>query len=123
MALTLTVAARNAAADAVVALINAGGAGTIQIATDSGFGTVLALLTMSTTAFGAASSGTVTANSITSDTNTVAGAAAVFRIRSGAGTEILRGTVGTGSADIVFNTTTFTSGGICSISSLTISQP
>lgn len=124
--------ARNAMVDALTALLNAGGAGYIEIrtgsaptnTTDADSGTLLATLPLSSTSFGAASSGTATANTITSDSNVDAsGTAAHFRIKNNAGTVIIQGTVGTSGADMNFNTTSFVAGGVASISSGTITQP
>jgi hypothetical protein len=124
MAITLSTAAKNAAVDAVVDLIDVGGAGTLQIATNSGFGSILATLTFQATAFGAAAAGTATVTpSLSSDTNTGAGTATAFRVRNGATTTIFSGTVGASGADINFNSNVFTSGGVCAISSLTVTQP
>lgn len=123
MALTLVAAAKNAALDAITALINVGGAGTLEIHT-AAFATKLATLTFSATSFGAAASGTATANSITSDSSADAtGTAAALRIKSGAGTSLIDGTVGTSGADINFNTVGWTSGDNISVSSLTMSVP
>jgi hypothetical protein len=124
--------ARSAAADAVVDLIDAGGAGSLAVrtgsaptnTTDADSGTLLATLAFGATAFGSASSGVATANAITSDTSIDAdGTAAHFRIKSGAGTVIAQGTVGTSGADINFNSVTFVTGGTAAISSLTYTQP
>jgi len=125
--------ARSAAVDAVTALIDGGaGAGTIGIrtgaaptnTTDADSGTLLATLTFSDPAFGAASSGVATANSITSDTNIDAtGTAAHFRIYDSDSTCIMQGTVGTSGADINFDSVSFVSGGTCAITSLTLTQP
>lgn len=129
----LTNAAASAAADAVVDLIDAGGAGTIKIYTATiptdantalGAQTLLATLTFSATAFGSASNGVATANSITSDSSADAtGTAAWARIASGAGTTIMDVTVGTSGEDINFNTVSFVSGAVIAISSLTYTQP
>ncbi len=119
----LTSAARNAALDPVLALINVGGAGTIKIYT-SAFGTLLATLTFSATSFGAASAGVATANTITDDSSADAtGTAAVFRVASGAGTTIFEGTVGTSGADINFTTVAFVTGAVISITALTMTMP
>lgn len=119
----LSNAARSAACDAIVDLIDAGGAGTLKIYTAS-FSTLLATLTFSATAFGSASNGTATASAITDDSSADAtGTAAVFRVASGAGTTIFEGTVGTSGADINFNTVAFVSGAVISITSLTITMP
>lgn len=125
--------ARNAMADALVDLIDGGsGAGTCEIrtgaaptnTTDADSGTLLATLTFSDPAFGAAASGTATASSITSDTNVDAsGTAAHFRVKDSNGTVILQGSVGTSGADMNFNTVSFVAGGTAAISSFTITQP
>lgn len=125
--------ARSAMCDALVDLIDAGTPpGTLTIrtgsaptnTTDSDSGTLLATLTFNTTAFGAASSGVATANSITSDTNVDAsGTAGHWRIKNAAGTVIAQGTCGTSGADINFDSVTFVAGGTAAISSLTITQP
>lgn len=124
---------RNAMVDAITALINAGSPpGSLKIltgsapteTTDADSGTLLATLPFSTTAFGAAASGTATANSITSDTNIDAtGTAGYFRIKNAAGTTIMQGTVGTSGSEINFNSVSFVAGGTCAISSLTVTQP
>ena len=129
----LTNAAASAAADAVVDRIDAGGAGTIKIYTGTiptdadtavGAQTLLATLTFSATAFGAASNGVATANAITSDTSADAtGTAAWARIASGGGTTQMDVTVGTSGDDINFNTVSFVAGATVSITSLTYTQP
>ena len=129
----LTNAAASAAADAVVDRIDAGGAGTIKIYTgtiptdaDTAIGaqTLLATLTFSATAFGAASNGVATASAITDDTSADAtGTAAWARIASGAGTTQMDVTVGTSGEDINFNTVAFVAAATVSITSLTYTQP
>ena len=129
----LTNAAASAAADAVVDRIDAGGAGTIKIYTGTiptdadtavGAQTLLATLTFSATAFGAASNGVATAAAITSDTSADAtGTAAWARIASGAGTTQMDVTVGTSGDDINFNTVSFVSGATVAITALTYTQP
>ncbi len=125
--------ARSAAADAVVDLIDGGaGAGTCAIrtgsapaaTTDADSGTLLATLTMSDPAFGAASAGEATASAITSDTSVDAsGTAGHFRIKDSSGTVIAQGTCGTSGADMNFDSVTFVAGGTCAISSMTYTQP
>lgn len=119
--------------DALVDLIDAGTPpGTLVIrtgaapaaTTDADTGTLLATLTFSNTAFGAAASGTATAAAITSDSNIDnTGTAGHFRIKNAAGTVIMQGTVGTSGSDINFNSVSFVAGGTCAISSLTVTQP
>ena len=122
-------AARNAIVDAFCALLDGG---TITIRTgaaptnpsDADSGTLLATLGFSSPAFGASSSGTATANAISSDTSVDAsGTAAHFRMKSSGGTCHAQGTVNTSGGDMNFNTVAFVAGGTCSISSLTVTQP
>lgn len=127
--------ARSAMADALVDLIDGGaGAGTIAIrtgsaptnTTDGDSGTLLATLTFSDPAFGSASNGVATASAITQDSSVDAsGTAEHFRIKDSNGTVIAQGSVtaGGGGGDIEFNTVTFVAGGICAISSMTVTMP
>lgn len=130
----LTNAAASAAADAVVDRIDLGaGAGTIKIYTatiptdaDTAVGaqTLLATLTFSDPAFGAASNGVATASAITSDTSADAtGTAAWARIADSTGTTVMDVTVGTTGEDINFNTVSFVAGATVAITSLTYTQP
>lgn len=71
--------------------------------------TLLAQLTMSTTAFGAVSGGSITANSITQDSSANAtGTATWFRVTDSDGTFVLDGSVGTSGADLNLNSTSIT---------------
>ena len=132
MAYRLGTTARNAACDGVVDGIDAGGTGTIMIRTgaqptnvsDAPGGTLLGTLTFSATAFGAASSGTATANSITSDTNADnSGTAGRFIIRTGGGVNHSDGTCGLGSGDLSFDNNVIVAGGTIAITSFTVTQP
>lgn len=130
--------ARNAACDAIVDLIDGGtGAGTIPIRTgapptnvgDASSGTLLGTCTFSATAFGASSSGTATAASITSDTSADAsGDAGHFRVYKGAGADteaVMQGTAGESadSPDMTFDNKTIVAGGTIAISSFTVTVP
>lgn len=130
----LSNAAASAAADAVVDLIDAGaGAGTIKIYdgtiptnanTAIGSQVLLATLTFSDPAFGAASNGVATASAITSDSSADAtGTASWARIADSNGNTVMDVTVGTSGEDIDFNTVSFVSGATIAISSLTYTQP
>ena len=90
----LSTAARNAAADAVAALIDQGaGAGKVKIYTTA-FGTLLATFTMSDPAFGAAAAGVATAASLPKSTTGAAnGTAAVYEVTDSDDTQLWTGTV------------------------------
>jgi len=130
----LTNARASAACDSVVDAIDAGaGAGTIKIysgiiPTDAdtavGAQTLLATLTFSDPAFGAASNGVATASAITSDTSIDATATASWaRIADSNGTTVMDCTVGTSGDDINFNTVAFVAGATASITSMTVTVP
>jgi len=133
MAIKISDAARNAACNAIVDLVDGGvAAGTIGIrtgaaptnTTDADSGTLLATLTFSDPAFGNAASGVATASAITSDTNIDAtGTAAHFRVYDSDSTVIWQGTVGTSGADINFDSVSFVAGGTAAISSWTVTVP
>lgn len=130
--------ARSAACDGLVDYIDTGtGAGKIEIRTgsqpanvnDASTGTLIATLTFSATAFGAASTGVAAAASITSDTNCGSGDAGYFRIYRGADGDTLavaQGTCGEAAdapVDIQFDEKTFVAGGTVAITSLSITIP
>jgi hypothetical protein len=131
----LATTARNAAADAVVDLIDAGaGAGTIKIYTGSmpadpqtgATGTLLATLTFSGTAFGAAATGVATADTITADASADdTGTAGWARIADGNGNTIMDCDVGVSAsgAAIEFDSVSFEAGGAINITALTYTQP
>lgn len=127
---------REATCNAAVDLIDAGAAeGTLRIYTgsppaspeDAATGTLLAELTFSDPAFGAAStSGTATANAITDDSSAnTSGVAGWFRIADSDGNALWDGTISTvgGGGDIEFDDTDFVAGGIVGIDSLTLTYP
>ena len=134
----ISTAARDAACDAIVDLVDGGtGAGTIAIregaipatvATASS-GALLGTLTFSATAFGASSSGVATAAAITSDTNADAsGVAGYFRVYAGAAADtaaLFQGTAGEAadSTDMTFDNKTIVAGGTIAISAFTVTVP
>jgi len=128
-----------ASCDAITALLDAGGAGSIKIY-DAGGGvpadcdvaisdqTLLAELPLSATAFGAAADadpGAIcTADTITDDSSADAtGTAAFFRACNNGGTAVIQGTVGTSGADMNLDSTSIVAGGTISISSWTFTVP
>ena len=132
----LTKATGQAALDAIVDRLDAGGAGTIKIYSgtqaanaDTALGAqvLLATLTYSATAYGAASNAdptVATASSITSDSSADATNTATWaRHASGGATTIFDCSVGTATTDIVFNTAAFVTGAVIAITSLTVTLP
>lgn len=132
MSLRLATATRDQACNAIVDLIDTGGAGSIQIRTgaqptnvgDAAGGTLLGTLTFSATAFGASSTGVATASAITSDTSADAsGTAGHARILTGAAAIHSDCTCGMGSGDINFDNNVIVAGGIIAISAMTVTVP
>lgn len=128
MALQFDTTTRNSMADALAARVDGGTAAIINIYTGSppgianaASGTLLATLTMSATAFAAASGGVLDENTITSDSSADAsGTPGYFRVltQSG-GTAIIEGTAAVGSGDLNFNSA-ISSGGIVAITNFAI---
>lgn len=134
----LSTAARNAACDAIVDLLDGGaGAGRVDVRTgspptnvsDASSGTLLASPVFGDPAFGAASTGTATANAITSDTNADAsGDAGYFRAYADGAADtaaLFQGTAGNAgdSPDMTFDNKSIVAGGTVAISSMTVTVP
>lgn len=123
MAVTHSTAARNAATDAVTALIGASGKLKFRLTgTVSAPGTAVATLSLSATAFGAASTGTATANAITSDTNAAGNASpvATATLETSGGTVVIHCAVAASGSDInMSGGLTVAAGDTVSCSSLT----
>jgi hypothetical protein len=123
MAVTHSTAARNAATDAVTALIGASGRLVFRLSGTVGApGTAVATLLLSATAFAASSNGTATANSITSDTNAAGNASpvATATLQTSGGTVVIHCAVAASGSDInMTNGLTVAAGDTVSCSSLT----
>lgn len=122
MSVSHPVSIRNAIADLVCDSVDVGGAGSLIFQTSGDV--AVATLTFSATAFGAASSGTCTANAITSDTSAVGGTVAKFKIQNGSAADAgFAGAVSTSGSDINLSSLAVGSGDTVSISSLTYTAP
>lgn len=123
MAVTHSTTARNTATDAVTALIGTSGNLKFRLTgTVSAPGTAVATLPLSATAFGASSTGTATANAITSDTNATGNASpvATATLETSAGTVVIHCAVAASGSDIdLSNGLTVAAGDTVSCSSLT----
>lgn len=120
----LEVAARNAAVDAVVDLIDVGSSDANgDLVIDTSADAEVATLALSDPAFGSASSGTATANAISDDTNATGGEAAKFKFQDKDNGRVMGGTVGTSGAELNLSSTTIGAGDTVSVSSFTVTQP
>ena len=123
MSLTHATSARNAATDAVTALIGASGKLKFRIAGTIGSpGAAVATLALSATAFGASASGTATSNTISPDTNAAGNASPVANasLETSGGTLIIHCAVAASGSDInMSNSLVVASGDTVSCSALT----
>lgn len=132
----ISTAARNAACDAIVDLVDGGAsAGYIQVRTgaaptnpgDANSGTLLATCPMSDPAFGAASGGVATADPITPDSSADnSGDAGHFRVFDSNNVCILQGNAGEAAdspVNMEFNEKSIVAGGQVSITSFTVTVP
>lgn len=118
---TLSTAARNAACDAVVDMLD-GGTLEFQTASDVEVST----LTLGTPAFGAASNGTATANAMTPDASSTGGGPITKGVfKDSGGTAVVTVTVSTvgNGGEIELTSTTIAAGEPITISSYTHTQP
>ena len=128
MAVTLSNAAASAAADAVVDLLDVGSSNTtphLLINITGNTSTVATLEFTGATAFGNASNGVATANTIADDTNAAGGTAAAFQCVDQDGTVVFSGSVSvtSGGGDIELSSVAIGASDTVSISSLTYTQP
>ena len=124
MGLTLPTATRNALANALDDLINAGsGAGYITIRASS---TVLATINCSDPAFGSASTGVITLSGVPlSATASGTGTADNFKMYDSNNIEVVGGTASGsgGGGDLILDNTSISSGQTVTITSGTITMP
>lgn len=127
-------AARSASTDAVVDLIDLGGAGSIEIRTGSqpagpgsaASGTLLATIELAATAYGDASNGTAELTSPPRSGGAVAGGdAGWFRILNGSGVAVLDGSITGpgGGGDLILDNVSLANGQTVSITALPYTQP
>jgi len=124
MAVTHSTAAKNAATDAVTALLGSSGSLVFRISPSSvgSPGTAVATLGLNSTPFGASSSGTATANAITSDTNATGNASPVAfaTLQASGAVIVIHCAVAASASDInMTNGLTVATGDTVSCSSLT----
>jgi hypothetical protein len=119
---TLEVAARNAACNGVVDLIDAQAAsGTLKPETSGD--AACATLTFANTAFGNATGGVATANAIASDTNATGGTIAQVSFYDATGNKVLEATAATSGAEFTFSSLAVGGGDTVSVASCTVTQP
>ena len=138
MTFFITNAAAIAAANAVVDLVDTGGAGSLIIYdgtppadadTALSGNTTLVTMTLNNPAFGAAADGAPGADAALdvtggiSGTIAASGTASFFRMLDNGATVRIQGTVGTSGADINFDSVAFSSGATASVTSYTYTQP
>ena len=118
MAVTHATTYRNGLADYIVDLLD-GGTLVFQTSGD----VEVATLTFGTPAFGAASSGTATANAITSDTSATGGTVAKAKFVTSGAADVVYCAVSTSGSDMNLSSLTVGASDTVSVSSLTYSAP
>jgi len=113
MALTHETAVRNGLADYVVDQLDSGN----LVIMTTAEGTEVATLPLAATAFGAASSGTATAGTITDDSSATGGTAATFKMETSGNARIFGGSVGTSGADLNLSSLSISAGDTVSVTS------
>lgn len=134
MATRLSTNARNAAANGVVDLIDAGaGAGTLKIysgaqpatAETAASGTLLATVSLADPAFGNSATGTAAATDPAAVTGAAAGTAGWFRVADSTGATVYDGAVTAtgGGGELELSTTTISVGVTVDITSMSVTMP
>jgi hypothetical protein len=123
MTIALSTVSKNAAVDAVTALIESG-TGTsngvlILLTSDN---SEVATAQLSSPAFGSAVNGTATANNITADTDVAGGLATKFSVRNKDNVEVFSGTISAagGGGDLQLTTPTLQAGDTFDVLSLSL---
>ena len=124
----LATSTRNSQADGLAALADAGSAGAklkLRTGATPGAGTLLVTFTLSTTGFGAASSGVITAASMPKTATAAAtGTAGNYELTDSDDNVIANGaSVAAGSGEVNLISTSITNGQTCTLSSMTITVP
>lgn len=119
----LDVSAQNAALTAINTLIGTGGDLQLTAAGDTAFASPLITINLGNPAFGTASAGSMTITGSPSGAATGAGTAGLFRLRTTADVEVLRGTVGTSGADMNMSNNIFGIGSTITVTGFTLSFP
>src|SRR5690606_11645723 len=124
---TLSSAARSAACDGIVDLLDAGsGAGNFLLTdTAGGGGSTLAEITLNDPAFGAAATGVATLDidPTLSATASADGTAAGWALRDSDDTVVISGDIGTGSQDLDIDNTSVTTGQTVTLGAITVTVP
>jgi hypothetical protein len=118
MSITLSTVLGNAILDSIDTAINAGAAaGSLEVATSSAFTTILADFTLNDPAFASADAKSMAldVDPAVSATVLTSGTAANMRFLDSDDTEVLRGTVGTSNADLIFDAIIWTENGTVTI--------
>jgi len=131
MSITHSTTTRDVLADAVDAAINTGGAGSLEFqtsasSTSAAAGTTaeVATITLETTAFGASSTGQISANSLPkSDTTPTGGTVGAFTIFDGNNLRRLSGVVAVSTGDINLSSLTISTGDTVTLNTLTYTAP
>lgn len=124
------IAARNSVCNALVDLLDVGGAGSLELCSGTAptnvgdAGTVLATFTLPATAFGSAAAGVATASAISSVVASGTGVVGYAVARDNAGKGVWdNDDVGTSGTQLVLNTTTINTGADVSVTSWTVTMP
>lgn len=125
MGITLPTASRNAMCDALVDLVDAGSSDTTGdlVIMTSGDVEVATLSWSATPAFGAASVGVATMNSINDDSSATGGTAALHKFQDRDNTEIWRGNVQTSGGDLNLSSLSIGATDTVTVSAYTVTQP